>query len=626
MPIVTEKNQKYVETDFSIAQLTEEELKEIRSYYFYSIEDVKPLNKSQQWVLDNKSFLSPNCCQQVLFKLKGIIDIKIIKDNLVKMAKNNPILRTSFFINNERSLQVILPERAPEIIFLDYIKMKVDNIDYFLDELLLVGQRRGFDLKKDRLLRVRVIRFAADTYAMLIVFPQLIEDNWDMKNIFNGIFQDQEGLDLVAQMPSSRQYSFTQYLENRSKEDIIKTFAYWKKILFDAKAPELPMSQNDLGLYERDSFVTELDENLTNLTTEFANTNGRLIALFETAWGLMLQKYSKENDATFGIVLSNHNDDIDNADFSNVINILPVRLRENQEDRIGYAFKRQQVHLFIAKSYSGCSQKELELLWPNCKNLFNHVLNFYDFYNSKRFTEVDFQLGVKIVAINSYDDNENDLIVYFRKVDEIIQIEFVYNKIVFSKNNIENLLINFLGVLTQMVTKPNAKISELKLIEEPEDIIDTVEENRIFNLGLAELRKKELFGNLTDKEWQTLTKNIMVKKYIKGDIILAEGELQDNIYLIYEGLVEVIRSSNDGWNRKLGDLSFGNIISYNNLFEAKESSISAKVISKKANIIIIKNEYINAVLASNFDFLKDVIKAITAQAELFQNLWLKNIE
>ena len=73
-------------------------------------------------------------------------------------------------------------------------------------------------------------------------------------------------------------------------------------------------------------------------------------------------------------------------------------------------------------------------------------------------------------------------------------------------------------------------------------------------------------------------------------------------------------------------MSFGNIISYNNLFEAKESSISAKVISKKANIIIIKNEYINAVLASNFDFLKDVIKAITAQAELFQNLWLKNIE
>ena len=504
--------------------------------------------------------------------------------------------------------------------------MKVDNIDYFLDELLLVGQRRGFDLKKDRLLRVRVIRFAADTYAMLIVFPQLIEDNWDMKNIFNGIFQDQEGLDLIAQMPSSRQYSFTQYLENRSKEDIIKTFAYWKKILFDAKAPELPMSQNDLGLYERDSFVTELDENLTNLTTEFANTNGRLIALFETAWGLMLQKYSKENDATFGIVLSNHNDDIDNADFSNVINILPVRLRENQEDRIGYAFKRQQVHLFIAKSYSGCSQKELELLWPNCKNLFNHVLNFYDFYNSKRFTEVDFSLGVKIVAINSYDDNENDLIIYFRKIDEIIQIEFVYNKIVFSKNNIENLLINFLGVLTQMVTKPNAKISELKLIEEPEDIVDTAEEERIFKLGLAELRKKELFGNLTDKEWQTLTKNIMVKKYIKGDIILAEGELQDNIYLIYEGLVEVIRSSNDGWNRKLGDLSFGNIISYNNLFEAKESSISAKVISKKANIIIIKNEYINAVLASNFDFLKDVIKAITAQAELFQNLWLKNIE
>ena len=83
MPIVTEKNQKYVETDFSIAQLTEEELKEIRSYYFYSIEDVKPLNKSQQWVLDNKSFLSPNCCHQVLFKLKGIIDIKIIKDKMV---------------------------------------------------------------------------------------------------------------------------------------------------------------------------------------------------------------------------------------------------------------------------------------------------------------------------------------------------------------------------------------------------------------------------------------------------------------------------------------------------------------------------------------------------------------
>ena len=614
---------KYINTDFSIGQMTEDELQEVRSEYSYSVEDIKLLNKSQQWILDNKSFVSPNCCMQILFKLKGIVDVKIIKDNLAKITKNNPILRTAFFIKeNERSLQVILPDRSPAVIFLDYFKMKVDNIDYLLDDLLLAAQRSGFNLKKDRLLRVRVIRFAADTHAMIVSFPQLIEDGWDMKTIFNDVFKDQEGKELVAQMPSSRQYSFTKYLENRPKEAIIKAFEYWKKILYDAKSPVLPVTENNLGLYERDSFAVELDEVLSNAVADFANTNGRLIALFETAWGILLQKYSGDDDATFGIVLSNHNDDIWNADFSNVINILPVRVKENPEERIGYVFKKQQVHLFIAKTYIGCSQKELEMLWPNCKNIFNHVLNFYDFYNSKKFTEVDFPLGVKIVAINSYDDYKSDLVVYFRKIEDIIQIEFVYNKIAFPGIKIENLINDFLAVLTQMVTKPNAKLAEIKLVNVTEEVLDKNEAERIFKLGLIELRKKEVFKSLTDKEWVELTKKCIKKEYIKGDIIMVEGEMQDCLYLIYDGIVEVRRSSSDGWSRKLGDLSFGNIISYNNLFEVNESPISAKVISKKATVLIIKNEIITEMLRNNFEFLQDVIIAITSQAEFFQKLWL----
>lgn len=626
MPNEESKN-NYINTDFSIGQMTESELKEIRDEYFYSIEDVKILNKSQQWILDNKSFISPDCCLQIVLKLKGIIDIKVIKNNLVKVTKNNPVLRTAFFIkDSERSLQVALTDRSPEVSFSEYLGIKKNDIYYLLEDVLALEQRRGFNLKKDRLLRVKVLRFSIDSYAMVVTFPQLIEDGWDMKSIFNGVFDNQEGNKLVAQMPVSRTYSFAKYMENRKKEEVIKAFEYWKKILHDAKAPILPVVENTLGLYERDSISIDLDEPLSMAIAEFANTNGRLIALFETAWGIMLQKYSGESDVAFGIVLANHNEDIENADFSNIINILPVRIKENPEERVGYVFKRQQVHLFIAKTYIGCSQKELEMLWPNCKDIFNHVLNFRNFYDSKSFTEVDFPLGVKIISINSYDDYKSDLIVYFRKQEEIIQVDFVYNRISFSTIKIENLINDFLAVLTQMVTKPNVKLSEIKLVTALDEVVDKREKERIFHMGLTELRKKELFRNLNDKEWTDLTKKIIVKEYIKDDVVLSEGQSQDSIYLIYDGVVEIRRSSEDGWSRKLGDLTFGNIISYNNLFEVKESTVTAKVISKKATIITIKSEFIVETLKNNFEFLKDIIEAITAQAELFQKLWLEITE
>lgn len=116
----------------------------------------------------------------------------------------------------------------------------------------------------------------------------------------------------------------------------------------------------------------------------------------------------------------------------------------------------------------------------------------------------------------------------------------------------------------------------------------------------------------------------MVKNYIYGDIILAEGEKQEYLYLIYDGAVELRRTIESGWTIKIATIEKGEFISYDGIFDNKESSLRARVVSQEATIIAVRNETATEIIKNNYDFAKAVIQSITAQVDKFQQLWVDN--
>ena len=144
--------QYYPPKEYSVGLLTSAEEEFINKEYSASVEDVKLISKSQAWVLDNQGIISPNFCIQILFKIRGLIDINKIKNNINGLVKNNELLRSAFILKQqERALQIILQDRSPEMTFIDFTKDKLTEfeIDEIVENILAADRRRFFDLKKD---------------------------------------------------------------------------------------------------------------------------------------------------------------------------------------------------------------------------------------------------------------------------------------------------------------------------------------------------------------------------------------------------------------------------------------------------------------------------------------------
>ncbi len=55
------------------------------------------------------------------------------------------------------------------------------------------------------------------------------------------------------------------------------------------------------------------------------------------------------------------------------------------------------------------------------------------------------------------------------------------------------------------------------------------------------LQSQSLFGGLTDKEVESILPLMEREVYSKGDVILREGNVNDKLYFIYRGSVEVLK-------------------------------------------------------------------------------------
>ena len=149
-------------------------------------------------------------------------------------------------------------------------------------------------------------------------------------------------------------------------------------------------------------------------------------------------------------------------------------------------------------------------------------------------------------------------------------------------------------------------IGEIKL---PESDFDFVKQEADFKLSITQLlRSKSIFNSLDDRELDILVRGIIIKNFIYGDIILSEGEKQDFIYLIYDGIVELRRTTESGWTVKIANVEKGEFISYDGIFNTKDSSIRARVVSKDATIIAIRNDVAQEGIKNNFNFAKDIVK------------------
>ena len=111
---------------------------------------------------------------------------------------------------------------------------------------------------------------------------------------------------------------------------------------------------------------------------------------------------------------------------------------------------------------------------------------------------------------------------------------------------------------------------------------------------------RKTFALLTDQDWKSLLSRATEKSYKNNDLIIAEGSVQSNLYLILSGFVHITGGKEKskltldrlGPNEVFGEMSF-----------LENAPASASVVAED-NVIVqqIESAHLNSLLASDYGF------------------------
>src|SRR5512145_183844 len=105
---------------------------------------------------------------------------------------------------------------------------------------------------------------------------------------------------------------------------------------------------------------------------------------------------------------------------------------------------------------------------------------------------------------------------------------------------------------------------------------------------LSFLKKIELFRELDENEFDELTKSVNERRYKKDDLLFRENGPREDIFIIFDGEVELFKSNQYGEELRLTYLGNGDFLGEGSLAYDSPHSISARAL--KDTVVLTVNK------------------------------------
>lgn len=401
--------------------------------------------------------------QQMVLSLTGKLDLEIFLQSVNKLIERHEIFRTSFIYEKvKKPMQVVLKKRELKDIYYEDIsdqENQAATIQTFLDR----DKKQRFDLSKDVLMRISIFRTDEQSYTVVWSYHHILMDGWSLGIVLNEFFQIYHSLYTNQPLQLEPFYSYSDYVNWLQEQDKSQASEYWSRYLEHYENPAVVPFENKQkdGEYLHTEKSYELDADLTNAIRAFARECGVTVnTVFETIWGLLLQKYNRTNDVVFGSVVSGRNADVYGIDkmVGLFINTVPVRIKVDENLPFSRFVKMMQDQSFASRVYDFFPLYEIPIPSNVRQGLINHTFIFENFPVQVKRDEQSLTLRVdqvKVVEHTNYDFNL--LILDMEK----ISIVFSYNARAYSQSAIEKIYGHFRQFLETIMNRPDILIKEI---------------------------------------------------------------------------------------------------------------------------------------------------------------------
>jgi amino acid adenylation domain-containing protein len=438
-----------------------------------SIQDVFRLTPMQQGMLYHtlRDPASGVYFEQMVLDLEGELDVSAWRQAWEQMQVRHGVLRIGLVWEGlPEPVQIVYRDLPLPWREFDWRHEPTLAQEASLKRLLEDARREGFDLSRPPLWRIELIRRSKELHWCSFSFHHVILDGWSHALLWQEILEDYRAARLgrVAEVTPRRPYR--DYLAWFSRQDTAATEAYWRQRLAGLSSPtQLPIEEShpsqDYGQYEQAELVIppETADMLQQLVQRQRIT---LNTLVQGTWGLLLSRYSGEDDVVFGATSSGRSIDLEGIDqmVGLFINTLPVRLQV-PADTLLLPWLSALHEAQVAQScfeYASLVEIHRWSEMPAGTPLFNNILVFENYPVDKTLSR-PLNGEVQIHGAQFQEQTNYPLTVTVIP-GQTLSLRFQYDQGRFEQAAVERLAGHVRQLLCEIAANPKRKLWEFSLL------------------------------------------------------------------------------------------------------------------------------------------------------------------
>ncbi|WP_439852776.1 amino acid adenylation domain-containing protein [Pseudomonas syringae] len=450
-------------SDFPLARLTQSQLSRL-PIPAGQIEDIYPLAPMQQGMLFHTLFEQEagNYINQMRVEISGL-DVPRFRAAWQATLDAHEVLRSGFVSHLQQSLQVVLRDVSMPFVERDARAQSNEWVDDWAN----ADRQQGFDLAQGPLLRLAVLRTGEQTHQLIYTSHHILMDGWSSSRLLGEVLQRYSGQTLPRQ--ASR---YRDYIEWLQRQDAGLSERFWTGQLAELDEPTRlvqAFKAPDSGQGHGD-YLQLIDADSTRQLSEFAREQRvTLNTLVQSAWLLVLQRYTGQSSVTFGATVAGRPADLPGVEeqLGLFINTLPVIASPRPEQYVAAWVQQVQAKNIALREHEHTPLYEIQR-WARSAGeaLFDTILVFENYPVSEALQQSAPQ-GLVFGGLHTQEQTHYPLTLVVN-LGETLSLRFSYARQYFSEPQMARLSAHFRQVLQALVRDPQAAIGELALLDDHE--------------------------------------------------------------------------------------------------------------------------------------------------------------
>ncbi len=469
-------------SDFPLAALNQAQLDQ---FALAAVEDVYPLAPLQQGMLFHALYepQAGDYVNQMRVDVEGL-DVPRFRDAWQAALDNHDILRTGFILHGslEHPLQVV--HRHAQLPFIETECLEGEGFAQRLDRLADSQRLQGFDLEQPPLIRIALVHTGPQRCHLIYTSHHILMDGWSSSQLLGEVLERYAGHAPQAQVSRYRDFIAWLQAQDKTLRD-----AFWTKQLATLEEPTrlfqaLPRNkdQDAAGLGE---YALELDAAQMARLKAFAQSQKiTLNTLVQSAWLLLLQRYTGQDTVAFGATVSGRPAELRGVEqqVGLFINTLPVVASPRPDMPVAQWLQQIQQQNVALREHEHTPLFELQrLAGLGGDALFDTILVFEN-YPVSEVLEQGAPLGVRFGPVHSREQTHYPLSIAVG-VGETLSLHYTYDLGAVDAPTVMRLSQHLLHLLTELVAKPQAVLGQLTLLTAPEQLALMAQGNGVVSSG-----------------------------------------------------------------------------------------------------------------------------------------------